>query len=162
MIDYQVFGIMVWFSAVYVAFELNLIRKTLERIEQAIRGPEERIPMSDQPGQPMTPPTGQKTLRDYARHDEDCTCLSHRRSDDGGWTFKFPPVPCSCGLDALLAVDPAPQAQGDFRETTTAALENLFESISERTDMLGSTTLVVPREAYEAARKAIAQAQEKK
>jgi hypothetical protein len=37
-------------------------------------------------------------LKRYARHKPDCACLSHQRSDDGGWTFKFPPQPCTCGL----------------------------------------------------------------
>jgi hypothetical protein len=39
----------------------------------------------------------------YAQHKPDCACVSHRRSDDGGVTFKFPPIDCTCGLSATLA-----------------------------------------------------------
>lgn len=53
-------------------------------------------------------------LREYVQHKDGCACLSHRRSDDGGWTFAFPPKDCTCGLDdllAALAASPAPEDQ---------------------------------------------------
>jgi hypothetical protein len=106
----------------------------------------------------MTPPTGQKTLRDepwFQNLTVGCRHLVQQLANRAARPHLLAAI--DEAERRLLAVDPAPQAQGDFRETATAALENLFESISERTDMLGSTTLVVPREAYRAARKALEQ-----
>jgi hypothetical protein len=56
----------------------------------------------------MTPQT-QRTLRDYARHDEDCT--TNQCGHCGRWRAKcegvFAPRSCSCGLDALLSPPPS-------------------------------------------------------
>jgi hypothetical protein len=40
----------------------------------------------------------QERLQPYLRHKPECACLSHRRSDDGGWTYAFPAKDCTCGL----------------------------------------------------------------
>lgn len=44
------------------------------------------------------------------QHKAECARVSHRRSDDGGVTFTFPPVTCTCGVDADAAFSEAEKA----------------------------------------------------
>jgi hypothetical protein len=42
-----------------------------------------------------------REIEPYLQHKPECERISHRRSDDGGVTFAFPPQPCKCGRDDL-------------------------------------------------------------
>jgi hypothetical protein len=62
-------------------------------------------------------------LRPYLQHKLECGRISHRRSDDGGVTFAFPPQPCTCGLADLLNTEPGEPGAWQPMEKLTSKTE---------------------------------------
>jgi hypothetical protein len=98
-------------------------------------------------------PQAQRTLRDYARHDEDCT--TNQCGQCGRWRAKcegvFAPRSCSCGLDALLSPPPSSPTV----EQARAALDQAVNDIEANSRGLSGKDL---ERNYEAAKDAFAAA----